>query len=228
MHLRQISSILIGIALSTFVPWLGPNAISSPTCPASQHCIFVPLTRSAGATFDYAISRMVLPSRQSLFAIDLNGDGQLDNQFGNIFGTLNSLGFNLQANLDQAVANGTVVYLTQLQSQVADLIDDPAARVTWFIGSPTIPDLPDFTGEGGFAIDRVQLPSLFAGVLQAAHFSSANPIITTAPVSLTLQLALFSSTDVFFLPLQGAHVQFRANTDTLVEGELHGSIRNSD
>src|SRR5437879_948625 len=60
----------------------------------------------SGTPHRYAINHVTLPQQKSDYALDLNGDGRPDNQYGNIIGTLATQSFDLQSMIDIAVAVG--------------------------------------------------------------------------------------------------------------------------
>lgn len=218
---------LVWLAIS-ITALLAPTPAAALGCAQQQHCTYIPIIQSPGTTLGYVLNSVVLPAQRTSFAIDLNGDGKVDNQFGAIVGAFAQLGFAFQANEDRAIETGKLVHLLRLQAKDASLADDPAAKATLFAGTPTFPAAPDFSGTGAFTIDRALREGRFLGPLRAADYSSINPVTTSAPVSLTLQLGIFSDGELLALPIQGAHIAFRASSTQLIAGQLQGSIRDSD
>jgi hypothetical protein len=182
----------------------------------------------------YVFNQMLVPLARTDYAIDLNGDGHVDNQLGNIIGALAALMFDVQGTAQAAVASGASTTLVELRSADPQLKNDPSAHTLLERGAPVGGGPSDFTGMGQFVVDLATPAGAFTGALINGTFKSANPVTTNEPVSFTLQLGLFSSTMVVELPLNGAHVQFTTGTDAasgapgLLQGEIHGSIKNAD
>src|SRR5437588_10867844 len=59
----------------------------------------------------YVTNTVTVPQQRSDFAIDLNGDGRVDNQLGNIIGALEGQMLHVQDGVTQAVADGTLIVL---------------------------------------------------------------------------------------------------------------------
>lgn len=156
-------------------------------------------------------------------AIDLNGDGAIDNRFGQVFATL--FGAGLEVDFAGPVLAGEVVYLLRVTSSDPAFQTDPSARAEWIVGQPTAPVPTDFSGNGSFQIDGNYAPGAFTAPLAAANFLSANPVTTTAPVDVPLQFFL---ADPFVLGLRGARLTFTVIPGGMTLGQLNGSISQDD
>lgn len=175
----------------------------------------------------YVLNQIMLPMQRSDYAMDLNGDGHLDNQLGNIIGAVESQGLDAQTAVGVAIQAGSALHLVSLDATDPALMNDPNAGAGLWVAKSMA---PDFSGQGKFAIDNAYPASKFTGRLDAGHFSSENPVMTMKPVHATLKLPLAGVTPIV-LPINGAHIQFDAqsgNPPRLVSGQLHGSIKNSD
>ena len=72
------------------------------------------------------------------YGLDLNGDSTVDNQLGKVLSTLGSMGFDVQATIDGAVAEGDIVLLVDFQTK--DFMNTAAAGIQVFLGNkPTAP-----------------------------------------------------------------------------------------
>jgi hypothetical protein len=134
-------------------------------------------------------SRINLPKQRSDFAVDLNGDGKADNQYGNIIGALASQNLNPQTTVDQEVASGKVLLLTDLRSNDPAFASDTCAGAVLTNALPQA--TPNFTGSGTFTVDPSVMAGNFAGTIQAT-FSSIRPATATTPVTMEVYLPLFS------------------------------------
>lgn len=199
----------------------------------------------------YAVNKLVLPQDNKQFAIDLNGDGKVDNQMGNIIGTLATQNLDAQSGVDASLAEGGVVVLLSLQTMDATLKKDDAVGLTFYLGKTfnsmprkndagmAIPDggcdgCPDFSGMGMFTVDMGQSAVLLLGKLDGGKFKSNNPVGTKNPVDVTLKIALIQGAAPIPLTLHGAQAEFTSGTDMasgkpgLIDGRLRGSIKKSD
>ncbi|MEO7324757.1 MAG: hypothetical protein ABIW82_08010 [Dokdonella sp.] len=161
------------------------------------------------------------PSEANNTAIDLNGDGHAENQLGMVFSALASSGFDVSA----AVNAGTVVYLLRVTSNDPAFQTDASARAEWFVGEPTAPTPPDFSGNGSFQADSAYMPGKFIAPLVGANFVSANPATTSTPVDVPLNLVLGNG---FVVPLHGARLAFSVSSGGLMQGQINGSVRAAD
>jgi hypothetical protein len=160
------------------------------------------------------------------YAIDLNGDGSADNAFGAVLSALTSgLNTDVPGATSAGVGLGTVVHLVELRSSDAAFASDAAATATWYVGEAT-PGPPLFDGSDAFRFDAGFAPARFVAALVGGSFTSANPVTTTAPVDLTVRVALGGLTVA--LPLQGARLKFTVTPTGLAQGQVNGSIRQSD
>jgi hypothetical protein len=64
--------------------------------------------------------------------LDLDGNNQPDNQLGMVLATLGGMGFNIQGTVDEAVQDGTVIFLVDFQTQ--DFSSTTAAGIQVFLG----------------------------------------------------------------------------------------------
>src|SRR5579883_490540 len=125
-----------------------------------------------GNHYQYAVNKILVPMSRSDYAIDLNGDGHVDNQLGNIIGALAAQNFDVQSQLDTAITGGSIVLLVDVQTTAnaydtanAAAANDSVVGVTFYLGvpmKPVVPDGgnpdggvggPDFSGMGMFTVD---------------------------------------------------------------------------
>lgn len=200
----------------------------------------------SGDVHGYVANSLVLPTGAKDKAIDLNGDGVVDNQLGNVIGTLAGAGLDTQGSVDKSVASGGVVLLVNVQT--TDLAKSDAVGATVYIGQKLEETCtgdadagtedctggPDFSGMGSFAVDSSQAPAAFYGKLAGNKFASNSPITTTHPVTITLKIPLVEGGDPLPLIINGARLSFTTGTDDasgkagLLDGQINGSVKNSD
>jgi hypothetical protein len=190
----------------------------------------LPATQPASAaTRGHALDLLDLPSSNaetSAYAIDLDGDGNTDNQFGAVLVAMASnLGTDIPASTQSDVAAGRVVHLIELRSSDAAFANDPAAVATWYVGQATA-GAPLFDGSDTFRYDPAVEPARFVAPLAGGSFVSANPVTTSAPVGLPLRLRIGAYP--IELGLQGARLAFNVVPTGLVQGRVNGSISSEE
>ena len=184
-----------------------------------------PCTPAGGAMHaQYVWNALTLPTQRSEFAFDLNGDGRVDNQLGNIEGALIGQALPEQADATQSVTSGQS--LTLVDEHAADLTTADCAASD--LETATAMASPDFSGTGHFTVDSSAQAGHFAGPIFAGEFSSQpSPSVATTPVDVTLNLPLLGA--VTRVDVVGAHVQYTRGADGKVTGgQLNGAIRNSE
>lgn len=187
----------------------------------------------------FVMKRLILPKERKEFAIDLNGDGNVDNQLGQILAVALAAQQNLdiQTGVDQAVEAGDALCLLALQTADPSLRDDTQVGAT-FAQAVNLPS-PDLSGAATtpFTLDAALPPGTFYGKLQAGRFRSSNPVTTKNPVTLEARVPLFPNTDPIPLVVHGAHLQLSASSSGLcAEGDdaqdapcaIQGSLKIAD
>jgi hypothetical protein len=93
-----------------------------------------------GTHYHYVINQAFVPTTNTQareYGLDLSGDGQVDNQLGMVLSTLAGMGFDIQATLDAAVAEGSIVLLVDFQTK--DFTNTTAAGIQVFLGDNPMP-----------------------------------------------------------------------------------------
>src|SRR5262245_13994594 len=70
-----------------------------------------------GDTSYYVVNKLTVPMEKKDYSIDLNGDGRVDNQLGNIIGALAAQMLDTQKGVDDAVTAGDVLLLVSVQAK---------------------------------------------------------------------------------------------------------------
>jgi hypothetical protein len=169
-------------------------------------------------------NNVIVPMQRMDYAFDLNGDGRVDNQLGNIEGALAGQNIDVQAQASLAVTSGRSLTLLDEHADAVD--NDDCAAVD--VEEATAMASPDFSGAGHFTVDAAELPGHFAGPIVAGKFSSQPaPIYAAAPVVMMLNLPLLEA--VTAVHVVGAHVEYtRAADGTVTGGQLNGAIKNAE
>ena len=210
-----------GISLVSILPLTfaacGGSGASSGDCTASGG------TNKA----QYVVNAVTVPQQRSDDAIDLNGDGRLDNQLGNIISALTGEGLDVQSGVDMATADGTLILLMSETSTDSTFQTDSCATATVQIGQSTT--MPDYSGAGHFTINSMQPGGMFNGPIKVGKFSSPPPSTTKMPSTVTIELPLVAGATPVQLDVQGAHLQFTRGTDGKISGgQLQGGIKETD
>jgi len=175
----------------------------------------------------YVVNSVQVPQQRSDYAIDLNGDGRVDNQLGNIIGALEGQMLHVQDGVNQAVTDGTLIVLMTETSSDATFQSDSCATGQVQIGQSQA--MPDYSGMGHFAVDSGQQGGTFNGPIKAGKFSSAPPATTKSPVTVSILLPLVAGSAPVLLKVNGAHLQFTRGADgKITGGQLNGGIKASD
>jgi hypothetical protein len=184
-----------------------------------------PAVRADDHYREYLVDQVQLPvstGEATSYAIDLNGDGRVDNKLGAAFAALASQGIDLNGATNAAIGNGSLVHRIDLQSTDAAFFSDPAALASWCVGS-ALPRPPLFNGTDQAFCDSNYAPGIFLAALSGGSFTSADPATTHTPVTLTMVIAIGAETVA--LPVQGARLAF--TTDSFGPGHLHGQLNGS-
>jgi len=95
-----------------------------------------------GAHHHYVVDKALVPTNNNEsreYGLDLNGDGQADNQLGMVLGTLAGMGFDIQATIDTAVLKGSINLLVDVQTADETFMSSAATGMSVFIGSDPQP-----------------------------------------------------------------------------------------
>ena len=158
----------------------------------------------------YVIDRRLVPTNNSQardYGLDLNGDQTVDNQLGMVFGTLSSLGIDVQVGTTRAIDTGAMITLVDLGAD--DLINAATATFALFDGANPMP-LPcngssDVTcrrhlaGTGTFTAAATPVHPALPGAI-------VNGTLNAGPGLLAIELVVASSAPVA-VTLLGARVR---------------------
>ncbi len=174
-----------------------------------------------GTTAKLVANTQTMPQSRMDYATDLNGDGKLDNQLGNIIGALTQQGLDSQSSVNMQVMNGNNLLLIALRSADPSFTTDGCAAATVAQAKPKAS--PKFDGTDVLVIDAMKMPGEFTGPIAAKQFhSEPPPSFAKIPSELEIQLPLVVVVPVHVI---GARVQLTYNGGQLTGGQLNGAIR---
>lgn len=162
------------------------------------------------------------------FGFDFNGDEMVENKLGALLAVLNGVsgaGQKPQDAVDAAITpNGTFLLLMALRTD--SLVDSDCSSLTVGTAKPKMN--ADFSGSGTFALAGT--PSTLTGGIASSVLATANPVSTTTPFAITVELPLVPGSPPVELNLTSAYVTGTLNSagDTITGGRIHGVVKNSD
>ncbi len=159
----------------------------------------------SGPHTGYVVDSVSVPDDKPF---DLDGNGVKDNALGQVLGILSGQGFDVQGSLDEAVAQGTIILLYDLQTP--DFTTAAGAGLSIRLGDNPTPaactDAADLVCgnhlEGGASFDIAAASPSDAGV----DGKIAGGVFNGGPGNFTLQIALAGS-DPISLDLIGARAK---------------------
>jgi hypothetical protein len=194
---------------------------SEPSITPPEQPTLPPDVNTKTSALQSVVSSITLSTSGQQYGLDLNGDGMIDNQIGRFLGQVKQLvGLDLQADLDEQVANGKALLLYDV---IADsLVDANQVQIRAYVGNDLDSNPSDnFSGMESF---RASSPSAVNPVLPAAI--SAGLLASTKPGVGMVSLPFLSDTTV--LPLRRTRLQAKVGHDGMRQGILAGAISVSD
>lgn len=162
--------------------------------------------------YEFLLSSLKLPVLGRDYAFDLDGNGLVDNQLGQVISAMVQQGLDMQATVDKAVSDGKVLILFTLIAEKPLTVDQPAElRVVRALG----------TG----AADPLAVPVAQPGKLETRRFIPDAPAPNSDLVTWVLELPLGPGLPAR-LTVQWPRFAFGINAsgDRLVGGGLNGSL----
>jgi hypothetical protein len=155
-----------------------------------------------GATHRFVVERILLPQCPGDYAADLNGDGHVHNQFGNI---VELEGEDMQSIVDAMLAAGTISPTIEITSDDDQLQNDPTVGIAW-LDSPKA------------------VPATVGGALVSGQFRSNRAAYTHDPVSVSVRLPVAPEADPSALPIVGLEISLDPDGKGGFDGEVHGAV----
>lgn len=189
-----------------------------------------------GEHYHYVVNKAFVPTTNTQardYGLDLNGDGTVDNQLGMVLSTLAGMGFDIQATIDGAVAEGSIILLVDLQTP--DFTNTTNAGIQVYLGDNPTPAAcnqgeeynPDTKTGCGHHLDGTGMFSVAADSPQNAALGGKiiNGTFTggTEKSDLSLQIAL-GGTDAIQLNLIGARAKASGITDSMIGSGTSGGV----
>ncbi|HEY5935672.1 MAG TPA: hypothetical protein VIU61_13575 [Kofleriaceae bacterium] len=190
-------------------------------------------TPPSGPHYTYVVNKVFVPTNNNQareYGLDLNDDTVIDNQLGMVLGVLAGRGFTVQATLDEAVAEGSIILLADLQTP--SFSSTTGAGLAIKLGANPVPpactDANDMvcgkhlTGTGMFSISPASpADATLEGQIKGGVF-------TGGPATIKLQIALGGSQPID-LELIGARGKATNMTETAIgEAVVGGAVTKDD
>ena len=210
-----------------------------PACGGSSGPADVTMISMANPT-QFVANSLLVPMDRTTYGMDLNGDGKVDNQLGNIIGALTANNLDTQGGVDTAICEGQVVLLMTETSADATFQNDAASGTLvqvgkqWPYPSPAPATCaagtggPKYDGTDDFDLDTTFAGAQFDGRIVNGAFNSNSPVTTKSPVTVSLQLPLVAGAAPVQLTIVGAHIQFHYTGGKIMNGQINGAIRQKD
>jgi len=195
-----------------------------------------------GEHYQYVSKRVLVPTNNNQareYGLDLNGDKTVDNQLGMVLGTLATMGFDIQATIDEAVAEGSIILLVDFQTPDPTFTSSSASGLQILLGDVPTPAACNvgetycntatppvctgcqrhLDGNGAFTIKVGDVDALGGKII--------NGTFTGGPGDLSLQIAL-GGTDAIQLDLIGARAKASGISATGITSVILGGALTED
>lgn len=214
---------LLSILPLTFAACGGSSSNSDGGTGTNTDC-----TSSGGSNKAmYVANTVMVPASKTDLAIDLNGDGRVDNQLGSIVNILKTENLDVQDGVTQAVVAGSLIVLGTETSSDATFQTDSCASTVIERGAATT-TAPKYDGTDVFTA-VTDGAGTFNGPITAGKFNSSSPVTTKNPVSLTILLPLIAGATPVELDVEGGQLEYKRDASgNVTGGELHGFLRSTN
>jgi hypothetical protein len=177
----------------------------------------------------YVIDSLEIPTTNAeaqQIGLDVDGDGEVDNQLGAIVALLSSNGADINATVTEQIDRGELIHLADLQAQALDNAESSALYV--WTGANPVPDpclgLTDtvcrqhLLGSGSFDVtSTAPADAMIFGDVRTWHYSGSRGTVT-------LEIPLFISDTALTMQLIDARAEVEVSESALLEGRLAGAV----
>jgi hypothetical protein len=169
------------------------------------------------------------PGEATLYGMDLDGDGAVDNKLGTVISTLKGLGIDATVAVSRAIDRGDTILLAKVRT--TSFLDAPIATLETFAGTdPSIPPCSSTSDtvcrkhlEGGASFTQMPAP---VGSPLTGRFDSG--MFTGASGKLVVRIALLGA-DPIDVVLLGSRARLTMSSDSkLGEATLAGAVSAAD
>ena len=165
------------------------------------------------------------------YGLDLDNDGQIDNQLGMVLGTLNGQGFDVQTEVNTSVDRGTTLLIADLYA--LDFTTTTGSTFTTYDGGAAFPSACSSSTD---TVCRHHLDGhgMFTLAANSAHDTplmgdASAGVFTEGPGHLEIEGALFGAGGVAHIDLIGARVKLTGVTATNIGPSiLAGAVTMTD
>ncbi len=187
-----------------------------------------------GTHYHYVANQVFVPTSNTQareYGLDLNNDKTVDNQLGMVLSTLAGMGFDVQATIDTAVAEGSIILLVDFQTP--DFTNTTNAGIQVYLGDNPTPAACNtgetynamtkagckhhLDGTGSFSLDPNSPTNAALGG------KVVNGTFTGGPGDLSLQIAL-GGTDAINLDLIGARAKASSISEAGIGSGTTGGV----
>jgi hypothetical protein len=172
----------------------------------------------------YVVTEMKVPVAPTQYALDLDGDGHVDNKLASPMAALAALGIDVVAAAASAGASASNVLLLKVMTAANDLSIDQRVDVTAYVGTATSP------ARTAFAVDATIPGVRLCGWLAGGRFVTQDPLHGGTAATLRVPLALFPAASAFNSTVRAGQLSFSISSDgsTLSDGVIAGAIDAAD
>jgi hypothetical protein len=191
-----------------------------------------------GTHYGYVVSKAFVPANMKQatdYGLDVGAsksgtpDGTVDNRLGEVLGTLAGMGFAIQATVDTAVAQGSIILLVDFQTK--DLMSSSAAGFSVKIGTNPVPAACTGATDTvcGHHLDGKAMFSLAADSPKDAAVAGkiVGGTFNGGPGDISLQIAL-GTTEPITLSLLNARAKATAITEAGMTASVGGALSVTD
>lgn len=182
-----------------------------------------------GPHHPYVIDSITLPTTNAeaqQIGLDVDGDGEVDNQLGGIVALLSANGADINATVAEQIDRGDLTHLADLQATALDSAENSALYV-WKGDNPSPAPCLDVNdtvcrqhlmGTGGFDVTSADpADAMIFGAITASHYSGDRGVII-------LEVPLFISDSALTLQMIDARAEVEVAESGLTEGKLAGAV----
>lgn len=162
----------------------------------------------SGPVHRFVVDRITVPrdtAEAQVYASDLDGDGELDNQLGAVTAVLSSIG-DLSEHGADMLAAGAIASTVELQAD--DLVDDPTVGVT-------------YVGADG------DVSTVAGGRLVGGAFVSNRTATTSHPGRAVVRLPIYANADPLAIELDGVELELAPDGAGGYDASVRGAVRHA-
>jgi hypothetical protein len=184
---------------------------------------FSPLTFPV-RTLTYVVTEINVPLAGTNFAVDLDGDGHVDNKLAAPVAFLAAIGLDVAAGASAAIAAASNALLLKVMTAANDLTVDQRVDVAAYVGSVSS------SSPTASTVDPTIPGARVCGWLAGGRFVTQDPLLGGAVATLRVPLSLFPAAPAFISTVRAGQLSFSLSSDgsALSDGVMAGAIDAAD